>query len=123
MDRSAVKAMPAEELLFREGLGDRPLSRDANRKPLHESLLLRTELSGVPSFDFALSERLSELDRFDHPSFARARRLLRVPGPLPRVSVVGDYAGGTRLSEVLAAMENTGTRAPVGEVVFAAREI
>jgi hypothetical protein len=121
MESSAAKMMPAEELLFRDGLGDRLLIRDASRKPLHEAFLLRTELSGVPVFEMALNSRVTQLTHFDHPAFVRVRRLARVAGP--RVSIVGDHARGTRLSELLTAMDTTRTPAAVPEVLFVAREI
>ena len=123
MESSAAKVMPADEVFFRDGLGDRLLIRDTYGKPLHESLLLRAELSVVPSFEFSLNQRLTQLDQFDHPAFVRVRQLVRVTGPLPRLSLVGDCAGGTRLSEVLAAMEHSRAPASVGAALFVAREI
>jgi hypothetical protein len=42
---------------------------------------------------------------------------------LPRLSLQSDYAGGTRLSEVLAAMESAGTPAPLGAALFVVLEI
>jgi hypothetical protein len=115
--------MPAEELLFHDGLGDRLLIRDAYGKPEHESLLIKPELCAVPSFEFSLNQRLTQLEPFDHQAFVRVRRLVRVPGPLPRLSLIGDRAGGTRLSEVLAGMDHTSTAAAPGAVLFVAREI
>ena len=59
MDVSAAKSMaPSDDLLFRDGLGDRFLVRDAHGRPAHECLLIRPELSSVPAFEFALNERL-----------------------------------------------------------------
>jgi hypothetical protein len=123
MEASVAKLMPAEEVLFHDGLGDRLLSRDTFGKPAHESLLVRPELCAVPSFEFSLTKRLAQLEQFDHPAFVRVRRIVRVPGPLPRLSLIGDYAPGTRLSEVLAGMDHTSTPAPIGGVLFVAREI
>ncbi len=123
MDSSAAKLVPADELIFHDGLGDRLLLRDTHGKPLHESLLLKAELSVIPSFEFSLNQRLTQLDQFDHPAFVRIRKLVRVTGPLPRLSLVGDYGGGTRLSDVLTAMEQKGAPPAVGAVVFVTREI
>src|SRR5437764_1459578 len=61
MDHSAASAIPAEELIFRDGLGDRLLIRDTGGQPLHESLLLRPDLSGVPSFEFSLNDRRADV--------------------------------------------------------------
>ena len=123
MEASPAKSTPAEEVFFHDGLGDRLLIRDPYGKPAHESLLLRPELSAVPSFEFSLNKRLTQLEQFDHPAFVRVRRLIRVPGPLPRLGVISDYTPGTRLSEVLAGMDHTSTSAPGGGVLFVAHEL
>ena len=69
VDVSAAKSMaPSEDLLFRDGLGDRLLIRDAHGRPAHECLLIRPELSSVPAFEFALNERLWLVEKFDHPA-------------------------------------------------------
>ena len=73
--------MPSEELLFRDGLGDRMLIRDPQGRPVQESLLLRPELTAIPSFEFALNERLWLVERFDHPAFLTVRNIVSVPGP------------------------------------------
>src|SRR5437868_14627824 len=123
MEASIAKLVPAEEVVFHDGLGDRLLGRDSHGKPETESLLIRPELSSVPSFEFSLTKRLTLLEPFEHPSFVHVRRLVRVPGQLPKLSLVGDYAGGTRLSEVMTGMNHTNTPAPVGGVLFVVHEI
>jgi serine/threonine protein kinase len=123
MEASIARLMPADETIFTDGLGDRVLIRDAAGKPLHESLLIRPELCAVPSFEFSLNKRLTQLEQFDHPSFVRVRRLERVPGALPRLSVISDYSGGTRLSEVLSTMESSNISAPPAAVLFVVRDI
>lgn len=115
--------MPSEELLFQDGLGDRVLLRDADGLPVHESLLVRTALSSVPSFEFALNQRLTALARFEHPSFTRVRRLERSHERLPRLALIADPAAGVRLSELLAAMEPAGAARPLGASLFLVREI
>ena len=83
VDVSAAKSVaPSEDCVFRDGLGDRFLVRDAHGRPAHECLLIRPELFSVPTFEFALNERLWVLEKFDHPAFltirmTRFRRLLR----------------------------------------------
>jgi serine/threonine protein kinase len=108
---SSAKFMPPDEVLFRDGLGDRLLIRYADGRPTQESLVLRTELCSVPSFEFALNERLWLVERFDHPTFLIVRNVVRIPGRSPRISLISDHTGGTRLSEVLA-------RAGVGKQVI-----
>ena len=68
MDVSAAKSMPApEEVLFKDGLGDRLLIRDTQGCPTHESLLIRPELTSLPSFEFALNERIWLVEKIVHP--------------------------------------------------------
>ena len=62
MEGSAVQAMSPDELLFHDGFGDRLLVRDNAGKPLYESLMLRSDLSAVPSFEFSLAQRLKSSD-------------------------------------------------------------
>src|ERR1700686_3654882 len=81
----STKVASPEEVLFHDGFGDRVLVRDEAGVPL-ESLLLRADLAAVPSFEFALNERMKQLEEFDHPSFLRVRGVVRASGPLPRVS-------------------------------------
>jgi hypothetical protein len=123
MEGSITSTMSPEEELFLDGFGPRLLIRDEAGKPQHESLLLRTDLSGVPSFEFALNERMKAFEDFDHPAFVRVRSVVRVPGRLPRVSIVADYLPGVRLTEVLTAMENQGTPPPPGAPLFLIQEI
>jgi serine/threonine protein kinase len=120
---SSAKSMPPEEVLFRDGLGDRVVVRDAEGRPSQESLVLRTELSAVPSFEFALNERLWLVERFDHPTFLIVRNVVRLPGRLPRISLISDYTGGTRLSDVLARAEANGQLISAGAAVFVIKEI
>ena len=123
VDVSSAKSMPPEEVLFRDGLGDRLLVRDAEGRPSQESLVLRTELSSVPSFEFALNERLWLVERFDHPTFLIVRNVVRLPGRLPRISLISDYTGGTRLSDMLARAESNGQLISAGAAVFVIKEI
>jgi hypothetical protein len=123
MEGFAAPAMSPDELLFSDGFGDRLLIRDPAGRPLHESLLIRSDLSAVPSFEFSLTQRLNSLREFDHPSFVCIRQLVRVPGRLPRLSLVADYCAGVRLSEVLEAMENQGAPRSPGAPLFIIRQI
>jgi hypothetical protein len=124
VDVSSAKSMPTpEEVLFKDGLGDRVLVRDAEGQPAHESLVLRSELCAVPSFEFALNERLWLVERFDNPTFLIVRNVVRLPGRLPRISLLSDYTGGTRLSDVLARAETNRQLISAGAAVFVIKEI
>src|SRR3954469_15315111 len=118
MESSATVEKPSDELLFHDGFGDRLLLRDSSGEPHQEALLLRAQLTAVPSFEFSLNKRLAQLETFEHPAFIRIHRLARVGGDLPRLSVVSDHAAGPRLSDVLTAMQTGGTRPSVGAVLF-----
>ena len=123
MDVSAVTSIdPSEDLLFRDGLGDRLLVRDANGRPTHECLLIRQELTSVPAFEFALNERLWLVEKFDHPSFMTFRNIIRQPGRLASISLVHDITGGTRLSDVLARAGSGGQSISAGATVFVLKE-
>ena len=115
--------MPQEELLFRDGLGDRLLIRDTHGRPVHESLAVRQDLSAIPAFEFALNERLWLLERFDHPTFLLVRNIVSLPGRLPCISLISDYTGGLRLSEVLARAESSGQPVSAGAAAFVIKEI
>jgi hypothetical protein len=114
---------PSDELLFRDGLGDRLLIRDEHGRPAHECLLIRPELSSVPAFEFALNERLWLVEKFDHPAFLTIRNMVRTPGPLPSISLVYDMTGGTRLCDVLARAESGEQPITPGATVFVLKEV
>ena len=99
----------SEDLLFRDGLGDRLIVRDAHGRPSQECLLIRSEFASIPAFDFALNERLWLVEKFDHPAFLTVRNIVRESGRLLSISLIHDLTGGTRLSDVLAKAAVNGT--------------
>jgi hypothetical protein len=124
MDRSLAMAHPPDEVIFRDGFGERLLVRDTRGRPLHETLVLRSELTGVPSFEFSLSQRLKQVERLEHNAFVCVRQLVRLPGAVPRVSLISDHvAGGIRLSDVLTRCQATGIPLSPGTVLFIVKEI
>ena len=123
MDTSAARSISAEEFLFHDGFGDRLLIRDSHGTPLHESLLLSRELSSVPAFEFALTQRVKALEQFEDAHLVKIRRLVSVGGAQPRLSLIADYSGGTRLTEILAAMERRDGPRTFGAPLFLIREI
>src|SRR4051812_18048444 len=119
MDRSAAMAVSSDEVVFRDGLGDRVLVRNTKGRPLHETLVLRPELAGVPAFEFALNQRLARLDKFDNNAFLSVRQLVRLPGAVPRLSLVSDHiAAGVRLSDVLARCQTSDQPLSTGTALF-----
>jgi serine/threonine protein kinase len=114
---------PSEDVIFRDGLGDRLLIRDAHGRPAHECLLIRFELSSVPAFEFALNERLWLVEKFDHPGFLTVRNIARASGQLTSISLVYDVTGGIRLSDVLARAASGGQPITAGATVFLLKEV
>src|SRR3954467_13868379 len=96
----ASAAMPAPAA-FEDGLGIRRLAVDRARNEAVEMLCLRGELTGVPSFEFALRERLSHLGAFSHACYGRVRSVERLKDPASTLALVSDVVVGTRLSEIL----------------------
>lgn len=124
MDVSAAKTMaPTEDLLFRDGLGDRLILRDAQGQPSQECLLIRAELASIPAFDFALNERLWLVEKFDHPAFLTVRNIARESGRLTSISLIHDLTGGTRLSDLLAKAASSGQPISTGATVFVLKEV
>lgn len=123
IEGSSPNVTGAEDVIFHDGFGDRLLIRDAAGTPVHETLLLRTDLSAVPSFEFQLNQRLTALANFDHESFVHVTRLDKVPGRLPRLSLVADYCPGVRLTDVLTAMESHAAPSAPGAPLFLIKEI
>ncbi len=97
------RALDAPE--FVDGLGERTLLADAASGDTVEVLHLRTALTSVPSFEFALRERTARLANFRQNTFARVRRVDRTATGL---SVVADHVGGFRLAQMLRIAEDRG---------------
>jgi hypothetical protein len=90
-----------EAPLFSDGIGDRVVSTDSATGEVVQVLRLNLSLTAVPSFEFALRERVARLANFRHGYYARVRRVDRAPGHTTALSVVSDHVEGTRLSEIL----------------------
>ncbi len=121
---SAAKLMlPSDDLLFRDGIGDRLLIRDGHGRATHECLVIRPELSAVPAFEFALNERLWLVEKFDHPGFLTVRNIVRAPGQLASISLTHDLTGGTRLSDLLTAAAAGGQPITAGAAVFVLKDV
>jgi len=113
----------SDEILFRDGLGDRLLIRDAHGRPTNESLLIRSELTAIPSFEFALNERIWLVEKFDHPAFLTVRDIVRLPGRVTTISLVHDVTDGTRLTALLERAESRGQVFSVGATVYVLKEV
>jgi hypothetical protein len=105
MERAAVSASAAGRPAFRDGLGERRHIVDPAGNEALEQLCLRSELAAVPSFEFALRERISRLATFRHEHFARIRSVERLSDRESTLAIVSERAAGIRLSELLLAAE------------------
>src|SRR5687767_7091416 len=90
-----------EAPLFSDGIGDRVVSADGATGELVQVLRINPALTAVPSFEFALRERVARLANFRHGYYARVRRVDRAHGHATALAVVSDHVEGTRLSEIL----------------------
>jgi len=96
----------ADAPLFVDGLGERRVAADATTGELLQILRIRSELTAVPSLEFALRERTARLMNFRHAYYARVRRVDRAPGG--GLAIVSDHVEGTRLSDLLRASYQRG---------------
>ena len=102
MDPAIARApMP---IAFEDGLGERRHTVDPRNEPL-EVLTLRSELTSVPSFEFALRERVSRLASFRHACYGNVRGVERIDRGTPTLAIVSDRVPGVRLSEILTVAE------------------
>jgi hypothetical protein len=88
-----------ESPVFSDGIGDRVLSADPSTGEHIQLLRINPSLTAVPSFEFALRERVARLANFRHGYYARVRRVDR--GHAHALSIVSDHVEGTRLSDLL----------------------
>jgi hypothetical protein len=70
-----------------------------------EVLCLRRELAAVPSFEFALRERVSRLAVLQHDGIARVRAVERLADGDSTLAIISDRAPGIRLATLLARAE------------------
>ena len=105
MERAAVSASAPPAVAFRDGLGERRHVVDPTGHEALEVLCLRGELSSVPSFEFALRERVSHLAQFRHAYYGRVRGVERLGARDATLAIVSDVTPGIRLSEILARAE------------------
>jgi serine/threonine protein kinase len=96
----APPAAPAPAT-FEDGLGERYKVVDRARNEPVEVFRLRSELTSVPAFEFALRERVSRLAAFRHPCYAHVRSVERLKDPSSTLALVSDVTAGVRLSELL----------------------
>jgi hypothetical protein len=109
---------------FEDGLGRRyrPAARLDSGTPL-EILCFRHEITAVPAFEFALRERVARLSDFQHPSFARIRKIDRLNDEHGTVTLMADGAAGDRLIGILTDVESTGMVLDVHSALYLIRQL
>lgn len=101
MDPATARVAAPPTLCFEDSLGRRHHAQDTSTNQTLEVLCLRDELTAIPSFEFALRERVGRLASFRHASFSRVRAVERLDGPPSTLTVVSEHTPGARLSDVL----------------------
>ena len=101
MERAAVPASTSAVVAFQDGLGERRQVLDTTGAETLELLCLREEISAVPSFEFALRERVSRLANFRQPHYGRVRTVERLNDSKGTLAIVSERVPGIRLSEML----------------------
>ena len=86
--------------MFQDPLGERRHIADASGADTLELLCLRPDLTSVPSFEFALRERVSRLANFRHAYYGRVRNVDRLNDGTT-LALVSERVPGVRLSEIL----------------------
>jgi hypothetical protein len=112
-----------EAPLFSDGIGDRVVSTDPTSGDLVQVLRINPALTAVPSFEFALRERVARLANFRHTYYARVRRVDRGAAHATALSVVSDHVEGTRLSEILRVAEERGLQLDLNAALCLIRQL
>ncbi len=109
---------------FEDGLGRRyrTASLLGSTTPL-EILCFRHDLTAVPAFEFALRERLARVSEFQHPSFARSRRIDKLNDEHGTVTLVSDGADGDRLIRILTDGDGGGPVVDVSSALHLIRQL
>lgn len=105
MERAAVSASQPPAAVFQDGLGERHYIEDPTGTGTLELLSLRAELAEVPSFEFALRERVSRLANFRHAYYGRVRNVERASDRDQTLTVASEATPGVRLSELFQKVE------------------
>jgi len=108
---------------FTDGLGVRRRTTDPVRPEPIELLCLRGELTAVPSFEFALRERVSHLAGFRRACFGAVRSVERLKNPPSQLVLVSDVSAGVRLSDLLAFAEKADVPLDIDAALCLLRQI
>jgi hypothetical protein len=113
--------VPALVTTFQDGLGERSRTTDRASSDALEILRLRTELTAVASFEFALRERTARLANFRHAYYSRVRRIDRTSDG--GLAVVSEAFDGARLSDILRVAELQGLTLDINAALCLLRQL
>jgi hypothetical protein len=101
MNTAAARTNAPPPVVFRDAFGERRRIAAPSGSEALDVLCLRHELTAVPSFEFALRERVSRLGAFRHPYFAQVRTVERLNDTGRTLTLISNARPGDRLSDVL----------------------
>jgi len=109
---------------FEDGLGRRyrPAARLESDAPL-EILCFRHEITDVPSFEFALRERVARFSDLQHTAFTRIRKVDRLNDEHGTVVLMSDGAAGVRLIDILSEVERSGRMLDLNAALSLVRQL
>lgn len=116
-----ASAIVSATAAFSDGFGAR--RQRQGKGGLEEVLDLRPELAAVPSFEFALRERVGRFADFHHRSIAASNRVERTPGRANALAIASDLFEGYRLTTLLTAAEGGELRIDVAWAAAVVRQI
>ncbi len=122
MSSPAADEQP-EAPLFSDGLGERVVAADGATGELLQILRIRPALTAVPSFEFALRERVARLANFRHGYYVRVRRVDRALGAQSSLAIVSDHLEGTRLSDILRVAHERGLQIDINAALCLIRQL
>ncbi len=102
MNPATARTSARPPVVFRDAFGERRRIVAPNGSDTLDVLCLRGELTEVPSFEFALRERVSRLAGFRHPAFAQIRTVERLTDTARTLALICNAQAGVRISELLA---------------------
>jgi hypothetical protein len=102
MNPAAARTSAPPPVVFRDAFGERRRIVAPAGSDTLDVLCLRGELTSVPSFEFALRERVSRLAGFRHPYFAQVRTVERLSDTARTLALISNAQTGVRMSELLA---------------------
>src|SRR5262249_1017350 len=123
MDRAVAAASTPAPVVFQDGLGARRRVVDSTGTQTYEVLCLRGDLTAVPSFEFALRERVSHLANFRHAYYGRVRSVDRLNDPASTLALVSECIPGVRLADLLTNAERRGRTLDINAALCLIRQL